>query len=290
VQIVKFRGVRRVLSFTLLAFSLGGCAAWVRKEDARGGEVHDHFTSRNASLVASRANSSCAQRGLGTASVQLVKRGELFGDTEYDTYRFICSASRADPTVSLPTSAARRAETPSSASSPSSLTALVNSYCSSLGWNQGSPQWQRCEQSARTSIAASDVLQSSILSERAFAIDSAALGRCETAGLRRGTTEFERCSIQAHTNLRAEMAERATMQRLEAERLQAIELARADAERVRRQEQGMRMMELGLGMAAQGSNPNSRPDNSGPRTYTVNGNTYTCQTFGTATNCLPLRR
>ena len=245
-------------------------------------------------MVTSRANSSCARRGLGTASVQLVKRGELFGDGEYDTYRFTCSASRADRTVSLPASAATPAWSPPSASSPSSLAALVNSYCFSLGWNQGSPQWQRCEQSARTSIAASGVLQSSVLSERAFAIDSAALGRCETAGLRRGTNEFERCSIQAHTNLRAEMTERTTAQqtaqRLDAERLQAIEMARADAERARRQEQGMRMMELGLGMAAQGSNPNSRPDNSGPRTYTVNGNTYTCQTFGAATNCLPLRR
>ncbi len=50
-QISKARGVRHVLSFTLLVFSLGGCAGWVRKEDARGGEVHDHFTSRNASLV-----------------------------------------------------------------------------------------------------------------------------------------------------------------------------------------------------------------------------------------------
>ena len=174
------------------------------------------------------------------------------------------------------------------------LRLLVETQCKTRGWAQNTDRWTRCVQESRPSLAASQIVHSEPAFNNALLVYDAAARRCESAGLRRGTNEFERCSIQAHANIHAEMIERTTAHQTariaEAERLQAIEMARAGAERARRQEQGMRMMELGLGMAAHGSNSSFPLNDRAPRTYTVNGNTYTCQTFGSATNCLPLRR
>lgn len=71
----------------------------------------------------------------------------------------------------------------------------------------------------------------------------------------------------------------------EADRLRAIEAARADAERERRERQNLRMIELGLGMAAGANRPPPPPSNDGIRTYNVNGRMFTCTTSGTFTNC-----
>lgn len=69
----------------------------------------------------------------------------------------------------------------------------------------------------------------------------------------------------------------------EADRLRAIEAARADAERDRREQQSLRLMELGLGMMA-GSRP-AQPQPSSTRTYNVNGRFFTCTTSGAFTDC-----
>jgi hypothetical protein len=67
-------------------------------------------------------------------------------------------------------------------------------------------------------------------------------------------------------------------------------MARAEAERARRRDQGLRMMELGLGMAAQGGRSAPSSSLSAPMNITVNGNTYSCQTIGANTNCMSLTR
>jgi hypothetical protein len=119
----------------------------------------------------------------------------------------------------------------------------------------------------------------------------AASQRCDAAGLRRGTTEFANCSIQAQANIgfEADRNQQASRQAAAAEAgrddlQRAIEMARADAERARRDAQSARLVELGLGMAA---GRTSRPASiSGTRTYNVNGRTFTCTTTGSITNCL----
>lgn len=65
----------------------------------------------------------------------------------------------------------------------------------------------------------------------------------------------------------------------------AIEMARADAERERRDRQSNRLIELGLGMAAGGNRRPAPQSNDGIRTYNVNGRSFTCTTSGPFTNC-----
>lgn len=88
---------------------------------------------------------------------------------------------------------------------------------------------------------------------------------------------------QADQNARASAD--ATAQRQQADLQRAIEMARADAERERRERQNLRMIELGLGMAAGANRPPSPPSNDGTRTYNVNGRIFNCTTSGTFTNC-----
>lgn len=65
----------------------------------------------------------------------------------------------------------------------------------------------------------------------------------------------------------------------------AIEMARADAERERRDRQSNRLIELGLGLAAGANRPPAPRSNDGIRTYNVNGRSFTCTTSGPFTNC-----
>lgn len=72
------------------------------------------------------------------------------------------------------------------------------------------------------------------------------------------------------------------IQNLEQARLEAIEMARAEAEKARREERSLRMMQLGLGMAA---GAYSAPPPPQTRTYIINGRSFHCSTTGGITNC-----
>jgi hypothetical protein len=87
---------------------------------------------------------------------------------------------------------------------------------------------------------------------------------------------------QADQNARAAADAAASHQQADLQR--AIEMARADAERERRERQSQRLMEIGFGMMA-GANRPPPPSNDGIRTYNVNGRMFTCTTSGTFTNC-----
>jgi TPR repeat protein len=176
------------------------------------------------------------------------------------------------------------------------LNSLISSDCRTRGLRQSTSRWTQCEQQARTRYAASGILNDPAAVRSVLSNHAVADSRCFAGGLQRGTNDFEVCALQARTNIRAETSagiqgqlQAAVTQRAEADRQQAIAMAQAEAESRRRDEQSRRMVEFGLGLAAQGNRPEpSRYD--GPRTITVNGNSYTCQTVGTMTNCFPLRR
>lgn len=87
---------------------------------------------------------------------------------------------------------------------------------------------------------------------------------------------------QADQNARASANAAASRQQADLQR--AIEMARADAERERRERQSQRLMEIGFGMMA-GANRPPPPSNDGTRTYNINGRMFTCTTSGTFTNC-----
>lgn len=172
-----------------------------------------------------------------------------------------------------------------------SLEDLVSRQCNARGWNQGSPSFGRCQQEMRISYAAAGLREDAPRANRMVQVSEQAAQRCGSAGLRRGTTEFASCSIQAQANIGLEVDrnQQASRQAAAAEAgrddlQRALEMARADAERARRDAQSARLVELGLGMAA---GRTSRPASSdGTRTYNVNGRTFTCTTTGSITNCL----
>jgi len=94
-----------------------------------------------------------------------------------------------------------------------------------------------------------------------------------------------RCGTTAvpHTAARQTATFQGSTSLAEADRQRAIEAARADAERDRREQQNLRLMELGLGMMA-GSRP-AQPQPSSTRTYNINGRFFTCTTSGAFTDC-----
>jgi hypothetical protein len=99
--------------------------------------------------------------------------------------------------------------------------------------------------------------------------------------------------LQADQNARAaadaaarrQQADDAAARRQQADLQRAMEMARADAERERRERQNLRLIELGLGMAAGANRPPPPPSNDGMRTYNINGRIFNCTTSGTFTNC-----
>lgn len=74
------------------------------------------------------------------------------------------------------------------------------------------------------------------------------------------------------------------VQRQQADLQRAIEMARADADRDRRERQNMRMIELRFGMMA-GGRPSSPSSFDDSRTYHLNGRTFRCTTRGNSTDC-----
>lgn len=188
-------------------------------------------------------------------------------------------------TISSPVNTARPQPSQRITSPVDELNELASSDCRTRGLSRGSARWSRCEQEARTLYAASGNLHDSAATRRILSDHAVADSRCFSAGLRRGTTEFETCTIQARINLRSEAyaSDQAAMRtRLETDRQQAIEMARLEAEKARREERNFRMMQLGLGMAA---GAYSAPPPPQTRTYIINGRPFHCSTTGGITNC-----
>ena len=209
--------------------------------------------------------------------------GNFFGPPINGRRGFVCGNwVTGEPVVR---SVSNPSNSPRTTSSVDTLTELASSDCRTRGLSRGTARWSRCEQEARTFYAASGSLHDPAATRRILSDHAVADSRCFSAGLRRGTTEFETCTIQARTNLRSEAyaSDQAAMRtRLETDRQQAIEMARLEAEKARREERNFRMMQLGLGMAA---GAYSAPPPPQTRTYIINGRPFHCSTTGGITNC-----